>query len=303
MSKPTNKTHMPRNDYLSTQDQIISLILWPLLLLSCITCYQIGVYLHHPILAFNIAYFGLAIALYFLERTRPHEVTWLASDGQIWNDIGHTMLTKGFSQVLATSASMAAISQVGPEVASGYWPSDWPFLLQIILALITAELGLYWAHRLAHEWWPVWCWHAVHHSVTKLWFINTGRFHLFDSIWKSTFALTLGIIAGAPKEIIMWVLAITPFIGFLTHCNVRMQCGWLNWFFNTPQLHRWHHSRNAIEGNSNYGENLIIWDIVFGTRYLPKHLSPPANIGCDDPVPKHFLGQLIYPFTAWLKTK
>lgn len=302
MRNPVNKLSIENSKPSSALDEAISLTLWPLLFLACVACYQMGLYLHHPILAFNIAYIGLAITLFFLERARPHEAEWLESDGQIWNDIGHTLLTKGFSQVLATSLSMEAISQAH-LLTSSAWPSDLPFLIQVILGLVIAELGLYWAHRLAHEWWPIWCWHAVHHSVTKLWFVNTGRFHLFDPLWKSSFALTLGLIAGAPKQIILWVLAITPFIGFLTHCNVRMECGWLNWFFNTPQLHRWHHSRNATEGNSNYGENLVIWDIVFGTRYLPKHMSPPANIGCDDPVPTKFLGQLAYPFMAWLKTK
>jgi sterol desaturase/sphingolipid hydroxylase (fatty acid hydroxylase superfamily) len=164
-----------------------------------------------------------------------------------------------------------------------------------------AEFGLYWAHRLAHQWWPAWCWHAVHHSVTKLWFVNTGRFHLFDSLWKSAFALSLALLAGAPKDIVMWVLVITAFIGFLTHCNVDMRCGWLNWIFNTPQLHRWHHSQVLEEGNKNYGENLIIWDIVFGTRFLPSNRKPPLDIGCADPVPKKFLGQIAYPVTAWLK--
>lgn len=302
MRNPVNKLPIENSKPSSALDEAISLTLWPLLFLTCVACYQMGLYLNHPILAFNIAYIGLAITLFFLERARPHEAAWLVCDGQIWNDIGHTFLTKGFSQVLATSLSMAAISQT-QLFTSSEWPSELPFLIQVILGLVIAELGLYWAHRLAHEWWPIWCWHAVHHSVTKLWFVNTGRFHLFDSLWKSSFALTLGLIAGAPKQIILWVLAITPFIGFLTHCNVRMECGWLNWFFNTPQLHRWHHSRNATEGNSNYGENLVIWDIVFGTRYLPKHMNPPANIGCDDPVPTKFLGQLAYPFMAWLKTK
>lgn len=302
MLNPVNKLPIENSKPSSALDEAISLTLWPFLFLACVACYQMGLYLNHPILAFNIAYICLAITLFFLERARPHEAAWLVSDGQIWNDIGHTLLTKGFSQVLATSLSMAAISQT-QLFTSSEWPSELPFLIQVILGLVIAELGLYWAHRLAHEWWPIWCWHAVHHSVTKLWFVNTGRFHLFDSLWKSSFALTLGLIAGAPKQIIMWVLAITPFIGFLTHCNVRMECGWLNWFFNTPQLHRWHHSRNATEGNSNYGENLVIWDIVFGTRYLPKHMNPPANIGCDDPVPTKFLGQLAYPFMAWLKTK
>ena len=282
---------------------LIKYLLWPAVFLFGVTTYYLGTQLGHPVVAYNIAYFGVALILFLLERWLPYEQQWQQSDGQLFNDIGHTVLTKGFSQLMATSAALFGLSELGPASASGFWPSDWPFLLQVVLGLIVGEFGLYWAHRTAHEWWPAWCWHAVHHSVTKLWFVNTGRFHLFDSLWKSAFALSLAALAGAPKDIIMWVLVITPFIGFLTHCNVDMRCGWISWLFNTPELHRWHHSQNVEEGNSNYGENLMIWDIVFGTRYLPAKRRPPADIGCPDPVPKHFLGQVAFPITAWLKAK
>jgi hypothetical protein len=40
---------------------------------------------------------------------------------------------------------------------------------------------------------------------------------------------------------------------------------------------------------------------VFGTRFLPSNRKPPLDIGCADPVPKKFLGQIAYPVTAWLK--
>ncbi len=282
---------------------IIKHLLWPAIFLFGVTTYWIGTQNGHPVVAYNIAYFGIAVILFFLERWLPYEQKWQKSDGQLFNDIGHTVLTKGFSQLLATSAALLGLSEFGPESASGFWPTEWPLFFQVVLALIIGELGLYWAHRTAHEWWPAWCWHAVHHSVTKLWFVNTGRFHVLDSLWKSIFALTLATLAGAPKEIIMWVLVITPFIGFLTHCNVDMRCGWLSWVFNTPQLHRWHHSQVVEEGNSNYGENLIIWDTIFGTRYLPADRRPPVDIGCPDPVPTSFLGQIAFPVTAWLKAK
>lgn len=283
-------------------NKLLSIFLWPGLLTLCILCYGLGEQMGFPILGYNLAYFGLALSLYFLERKMPYEPGWLASDGQVLNDLGHTLLTKGISQLLATSAALVGISHLGSEASSGFWPQNMPLFLQVLLALVVGEFGLYWAHRLAHQWWPAWCWHAVHHSATKLWFVNTGRFHLFDSLWKSAFALTLALLAGAPKNIVMWVLVITPFIGFLTHCNVDMRCGWLSWIFNTPQLHRWHHSQDPEEGNRNYGENLMVWDVIFGTRYLPKH-RPPFDIGCKDPVPKQFLGQIVYPIKAWFKVK
>ncbi len=102
-------------------------------------------------------------------------------------------------------------------------------------------------------------------------------------------------LAGAPKPIFLWVAAITAFIGILTHCNVDMRSGPLNLIFNTPQLHRWHHSRVMREGNSNYGENLVLFDHLFATFYFPAR-RPPVNIGINEHMAATFLGQLRQPF-------
>ncbi|ACI99104.1 sterol desaturase family protein [Rhodospirillum centenum] len=277
---------------------LLAALLWPVLLTACIVGYGIGWAAGRPVLAFNLTYFGLAAVLLVLERLMPFERGWARSDGQIFNDIGHTALNKGIGQAIAASAALAGVAEAGPVEAGGFWPGGWPLAAQVALGLLVAEFGLYWAHRLAHEWPAAWRWHAVHHSVTRLWVVNTGRFHFLDSLWKTSFALVLALAVGAPKDVILWVLAITTYVGFMTHCNVDMRCGPLNWVFSTPELHRWHHSRDPAEGNRNYGENLILWDVVFGTRYLPDR-RPPAGIGCDDPVPAGFLGQLAYPFRAW----
>jgi sterol desaturase/sphingolipid hydroxylase (fatty acid hydroxylase superfamily) len=50
---------------------------------------------------------------------------------------------------------------------------------------------------------------------------------------------------------------------------------------------------------------LICWDIVFGTRYLPKdETHQPDDVGIGDlpDFPKGYLGQLAVPF-RWRKTK
>jgi ornithine lipid hydroxylase len=280
--------------------RLISYLLWPGLLALCCAGYWLGWQAGFPVLAYNATYFGLAASLFLLERAMPYEPAWQPSDGQTWNDVGHTALNKGIGQMLAATAAVVGVANAAPEAASGIWPSEWPLPLQIMLGLLVGEFGLYWAHRLAHEWIFAWRWHAVHHSVTKLWFVNTGRFHFLDSLWKTLFALTIGLAVGAPRDVILWTLAITTYIGFLTHCNVEMRGGWLNYIFNTPELHRWHHSRLTEEGNSNYGENLVFWDMLFGTRYLPNR-RPPVDIGCADPVPPQFGGQLAYPFRAWFR--
>jgi sterol desaturase/sphingolipid hydroxylase (fatty acid hydroxylase superfamily) len=112
------------------------------------------------------------------------------------------------------------------------------------------------------------------------------------------FAVPILVLAGAPGYVIIWVSGLTAFIGILTHCNVRMRFGWLNLVFNTPGLHRWHHSMDLREGNKNYGENLVLWDLLFGTYFDDSRRTPPAKIGIREAMPATYLGQVLAPF-AW----
>ena len=127
-----------------------------------------------------------------------------------------------------------------------------------MLGMFIAEAGLYTAHCLAHEWSFLFRFHAVHLSAPRFWFFNTGRFHVVDTVTSILPSQPLLFLAGAPSEIFIWVNSITAFIGLLTHCNVEMRFGPLNYVFNTPAVHRWHNSRIPEEGNSNYGENLML---------------------------------------------
>ncbi len=229
----------------------------------------------------------------------PYERAWSKSDGQIWPDLGHTLVSKGIVQVVAATIVAMGIAQAVDAEGSWLWPTEWPLAMQIVLGLFIAEGGLYLAHRIAHAWPRLWCFHAVHHSVERLWIVNTGRFHFVDAMVSILLCQPLLYLAGAPKLIFLWVAAITAFIGILTHCNVEMRTGWLNRIFNTPELHRWHHSRIAAEGNTNFGENLMLFDQIFRTYFLPAR-RPPVDIGIDSHMPKEFFGQLQLPF-IWVR--
>lgn len=266
-----------------------------MLLGTCIGGFAWGLHVGHGFLAFNILYFCLAIALLVIERVLPHERQWLGNDGQMPADLAHTLLGKGTAQILVASATLLGIA-AATKSGGPWWPGGWPLAAQVVLGLVIAEAGLYAAHRLAHEWRPLWRFHAVHHSAPRLWFFNTGRFHAFDTVVSILASQPLLWLAGAPQEVFMSVAAITAFIGMLTHCNVDMKCGWLSYVFNTPELHRWHHSRIPAEGNTNFGENLMLFDQIFGTFFWPAHRRPPADIGIDGPMPDNFLGQLAQPF-------
>ena len=95
----------------------------------------------------------------------------------------------------------------------------------------------------------------------------------------------------------VWASIVTAFVGLLTHCNVEMRFGPISYVFSTPGVHRWHHSMDLREGNKNYGENVVIWDLLFGT-YFNEDRRPPANIGIPEYMPPRFIHQLLWPFLS-----
>ena len=275
---------------------LLSYALWPALMAAAIIGNYFAMRTAVPMFWLNVNYFSLAAALLLFERAMPHERAWLADDGQLGPDLGHTLLSKASVQALVIApAAMGAISITDLSPAT-WWPAQSPLVLQILLGLGAAECGFYVAHRLGHEWPLMWRFHAVHHSVKRLWLVNTGRFHVIDTLVKVAFGVAIALVIGAPKEIVVWVSAVTGFIGLLTHANVEMRGGLLSYVFNTPDLHRWHHSMVPAEGNRNYGENLMFLDQLFGTFFYPAERRPPIAIGISEPMPPTFGQQILHPF-------
>ncbi len=276
----------------------LSYLTWPGLFIICMSITAYGFQSGAPVLYFNVAYIFLIAALLFLERWMPHETAWHANDGQFLADIGHTLSSKGTVQLLFVFSGVIGLASILESPGGGIWPVHWPIWAQVCLGVVAAEFGLYWAHRIAHEVPVIWRIHAIHHSVRKLWIINTGRFHFADSLFKIMLGGAVLLALGAPMEIIKWLSAVTAFVGLMTHCNVEMRFIWpLNYIFSTPELHRWHHSKDLREGDKNYGENVIIWDLLFGT-YFNEPRRPPLDIGIPEYMPPKFRHQLLWPFLS-----
>ena len=79
-----------------------------------------------------------------------------------------------------------------------------------------------------------------------------------------------------------------------------MGIGPLNWIFSITELHRWHHLKHGHGANHNYGVNLIVWDVIFGTRWLPDDRDPPEAIGIEalPAFPMGYWANLASPFRS-----
>ena len=255
----------------------------------------------NPLLAALSAQVPAFLTVIVLERLFPFHPSWNRNHADLGVDIRH-IVTVTLTTGLADPALRLLGVLVGSWLLGGYalqaWPSDWPLLAQLGLALVIGEFGQYWAHRLGHEIPLLWRFHALHHSAPRLYWLNAARFHPVD-ILLGNFAAIIPLVAlGAGERVlILWVL-FAAVHGIFQHCNLPVRLGPLNWVFSMAELHRWHHSRRVVESNRNYGQNLIVWDTVFGTRFLPSDREPPRDIGLTGlpGYPMGWLDQELAPF-------
>jgi sterol desaturase/sphingolipid hydroxylase (fatty acid hydroxylase superfamily) len=69
--------------------------------------------------------------------------------------------------------------------------------------------------------------------------------------------------------------------GLVSHFNVDIKAGPLNYLLVGTELHRFHHSANLDEAK-NFGVLTPFWDLIFGTFcYSPRQL--PSTLGVADP--------------------
>lgn len=216
------------------------------------------------------------------ERLHPFVTDWNRNHGDIATDAawGATGFATGGLLTGTTTAIGAFLgSHLSAGLGSPLWPATWPLALQLALALVVVEFFHYWLHRCQHEWDWLWRVHATHHSAPRLYWLNALRFHFVDiALINVGFVVPL-VALGAPAPVFaLWIVA-SGIHGICQHANMQIRLGPLNWVFSMAELHRWHHSRLVRESNTNYGNNVIFWDVVFGTRFLPSDRKPPEDVG------------------------
>jgi sterol desaturase/sphingolipid hydroxylase (fatty acid hydroxylase superfamily) len=242
---------------------------------------------------------GLAILA--LEALRPFYREWRRSQGDVRTDVLHALVsgvgTANLLRPLVQAGGVVVAARLAATVGIPLWPAGWPLLAQLGLALVVAELPQYWLHRWQHEHDALWRFHAVHHSAPRLYWLNAARFHPVDLGLLYAVGYVPLVVLGCPELVIALFACFDAVFGMLQHSNIDVRLGPLNRVFSMAEPHRWHHSRALAEANTNYGSNLIVWDLVFGTFFLPADRRPPVAIGIADmpDFPADYLGQLASP--------
>ena len=240
-----------------------------------------------------------AVIILGMEWAYPCRQQWWADKQEMGQDVIFMVLIQGVLPKLLAAGVILALSENLDEphlLAEGLWPAQWPVPLQMLLMMVLADGLRYWLHRWAHEWEPLWRFHAVHHSPHKLYWLNVGRFHPIDKGLQVLFDTLPFLFLGVGGQVLSLYIVCYAINGFFQHCNVDLRLGILNYLISGPELHRWHHSKLKQESNHNYGNNLIIWDLLFGTRYLPKERTVEELGLVNRLYPSAFLKQMTLPF-------
>jgi sterol desaturase/sphingolipid hydroxylase (fatty acid hydroxylase superfamily) len=202
--------------------------------------------------------------------------------------------------LMVTGATLLALAVTDQSISEyferGGGPlSALPFWAQVPVYVIASDFLLYWTHRMFHGR-TMWRYHAIHHSAEDVDWTTAYRFHPVN-LWFGTFLVTaIMLFLGISPMVVLFLVPFDTVTAFFVHANLNWTLGPLKFIVATPVFHRWHHTPPAEGGNTNFAPLFSLWDVLFGTFYMPEH-RVPTYYGIEQPnFPQDFIGQLVYPF-------
>jgi sterol desaturase/sphingolipid hydroxylase (fatty acid hydroxylase superfamily) len=138
----------------------------------------------------------------------------------------------------------------------------------------------------------------VHHSSTELDWLSSVRVHPVNDLLARIVQAIPILLLGFPVKILAVYIPFTTFYAILLHANVSWTFGPLKKIITSPVFHRWHHSSEVEAQDKNFAGLFPIWDLLFGTFYMPDGKQPESFGIIGNPIPPRFLAQLVYPFQS-----
>ena len=214
---------------------------------------------------------------------------------QVGTDIAHAVLTPLLGPVTIAAAILVGIASLAwiPGLMLRPLVSLIPPAILPFAGIALFDFTIYWVHRWNHEVPFLWRFHAIHHSTEDLDWISGFRNHPLEAaIIAPPFILLLA--AGFDAEF-TGILAVVQIVtGLFLHANVRWRWRPLHRVVITPEFHHWHHTNDPQAINTNYSVFLPLWDMIFGTYFMPKNRRP-EKYGVNEFIPKGVVAQLAYP--------
>lgn len=214
---------------------------------------------------------------------------------QVLTDIGY-----GLANPILAGAGLAVAAVFGvlslawlPGLAFRPLVAMIPPVALPLVAAVLFDFVIYWTHRWYHEVPALWKFHSVHHSPEHMDWISGFRSHPLDGTLLAPAFIFL-LAAGFDAELTGVITAVQIVLGIFLHANVRWRLRPLQKVVMTPEFHHWHHANEPGAVNSNYAAFLPVWDLIFGTYFMPRNRRPMVY-GVTEPIPSGMAAQLWYP--------
>jgi len=244
-----------------------------------------------------LAILVVAIATTFLvERIIPYDATWNRDRADSTRDRIHVAVNE--TLILASVAAIPLLAAMVP--APQLWPHSWPFIAQVLAAILVADLGITVVHLASHKIGVLWRFHAVHHSITRFYGLNGLMKHPLHQTVEMAAGVAPLILIGLPVDVAS-VLALAVAIQLLLqHSNADYRIGAAKYVLALNEGHRFHHLKWAGIGDVNFGLFTLMWDHLMRTySYDPTRRFDSTQLGmaAKPDYPNSYLRQMIYPFT------
>lgn len=252
---------------------------------------------------FGVDFFVLSLLLYSavfipLERLfalRPSQSVFRRQWGL---DAGYFFANSVLVELLAilTLAPALIFFDWARVPAATAFVSTLPLLIAVPLLLLVADFTQYWVHRMFHAVRWLWPFHAIHHSIEDMDWLAGSRLHLVDVVVTRGLTYVPIFLLGFSREALGIYVFIVAAQATFIHANVRWELRGCRRVLATPAFHHWHHAAEPEAIDRNFAVHTPVWDLLFGTYYLPDRWPTAYGLHSRRDVPPRWLAQLCYPF-------
>lgn len=253
------------------------------------------------------------VLVFLLERYIPFDPRFNVPQQDQKRDFLHALVNESMNVIGIFSIPYIAYVVALFITVPSLWPADWPIVLQLILAIFIADLGISYTHYLSHKYKLLWKLHAVHHSIKRLYGFNGLMKHPVHQLIETLAGTLPLLLLGIPQDILMLFATAVVLQLLLQHSNIDYFTGPLKYVLSLNVLHRFHHLNTAKEGDVNFGLFTTFVDYLLGTFYYDKNRTitvdnlglssdtssgTNAGISSENSYPIQYLAQLKEPFKS-----
>jgi sterol desaturase/sphingolipid hydroxylase (fatty acid hydroxylase superfamily) len=239
-----------------------------------------------------VLFFVLVIVFGILERFWPS----IPNQPKLRHGLGVDILYWFFTPLVTQILVMIILAGYGPVAKIPLWQ-------QGLIVIVLGDFMGYWTHRLNHTITQLWMFHAIHHSAETVDWLTAVRIHPVNDIFsKGIQALPIILLGFSPIAVELYTPILSAYIA-LIHANVSWNYGPFRYAIASPAFHRWHHEMDKKAWGKNYAGLFPIYDVIFGTFYLPLNQQPKEFGIYGEKMTENFVDQMLYPFRNWKLSK